>query len=936
MAKSVVFHNRVIRHPGAEAFVDLAGLVQPGVDTTRIGAVVGEAPYGEPGVLHVFADGESARQYFGPSDLSDAINLLFEPSNDERVDGGAVLVYAYKTNRTTPAERWLVRDLKAGQKIVTLTAADFRDESTDPVDPASFRFAGAEADGTWDNMIVEIISGPGKGQQRQIASSVNDGGTQDCKLRADLDWDIKPFNALQTTKARIVAPMVKFTAADYGTPGNENEAEFGRQPLLRSYELQTKLAGQLLVQKDPFGGLRSPTFYIKMDPTGGEATWATNPALWAIPQAQDGGNPVEGTTVGGATATQINGPANALTPTDHDNRWMIVTEVPGGSTAAQLATLGKIYKIRTNDANNLFLHGPGLGVTPAVGTKWKVFQVQDVYLEIDGEDGEAKTLKIVISDSGGSFNLVDLILSQYPTLKDLEKKLDGIAGLSATIGDGVDTSLLTTRFDFGSESDHYGKKYVGTLDADANIGDVLLEMEETGHFPIAVPFDVYVEPGTTDEERLTIGNNDTVNDELDIQSPGAVGITHLTGSFVESVTGSQLLYGPADADDAGFVVRDNLQKLIDFVAVSVGAFTAERASGPGSSTYKGEIGSTQPEDNLDVFQKFYGGAVGSSLVNIPSATTPGYPISFQHGFDVMLLNRDIRVEVPLVSDDLANWTAGSLFNLINLFQTHLQDCDDNKAERIGVMGLSLPLEPGTFQGRTFTKGLLDVIRSLNDEKMSIAGQTTQVITSRGIEEVLAPWAYACQVAGTFLGVDRGEPITFKFIKTAALAQPYNDWDPRDPLDQIKILDGSLMYGEPFDGRWRHVRGFTSHIATTNLGRTDISVWDIRNKERRLIRDNLEIRFTGRGIGVTRSGVRRVAPADIGGIRSLVATLLEEERADGYIIDSQDENGIWQNAWRALSVRIDGDVGRVKVQVFPKTGLNYILIDIAFQIPRLSA
>jgi len=943
MARSVLFHNRVIIHPGAEAYVDLAGMAQPGVDTTRIAAVVGEAPYGEPGVIHVFADSEAARQYFGPSDLADAIKLLFEPSNDERVDGGAVLVYAYNARRVTQSERWLVRELLT-PKLVTITFADFRDDTTDPITPAYFEFAGTETEGHWNNLVVEIVSGAGKKQQRQIDTSVERiPGTQRCNLRSDDDWDIKPYSTLagQTATARIVAPMAKLPAEEWGARGNDNEVEFGRQPLQRSYEMQTRLSGRVVVNKDPFGGLRKPTFQIKMDPTGGGvySVWS-DPANWAISQAVDT-LPVEGTTAGAATATILDGNTNALTLNSQQNRWAIITAVPGGAPAGIQALLGKIYKIKSNTAAGaglaqVVLNEPGLGIAPVVGIEWKVFAASDVYLEVDGEDGAAKTLKIKIADGGSAIDLVNLDLSLHPTLKDLEDRLDGIAGLEATIGDGVDSSLTTDRFDFGAHSDHYGPYISSVLAGVEAAGSTSIVLEESDNFPTSgFNYRILVEPGTSKEEELIVTSNTVGTETLGLLIPTT--LEHAAGSVVEMRQGSNLLRGPAEEDDAGQVVMDNLVKTIEFVASSVGAFTAERATGPASSTFKDEIGAAQPEDDRDVWKRFHGGGPGTSRVTIPTnVTEPGYPVSYQDGFDKLLRNRDIRVEVPCASSDQSNWTSGDILTMVNLFQEHLITAEENKGERIGIIGLDFPLEAGTYGGTTFNKGLLDVIRLLNDSRISVVGQNTRVQSSRGREEVLPSWAYACQEAGKFLGVDRGEPITFKYTKTAELIVPYNDWNPLDPVDLKKALLGGLLYGEPFEGRWRTVRGFTTHVSTDNLGYTDMSVWDIRNYEQRRLRDNLELRFTGRGIGVVREGVRFVAPANVASIRSLVATLLEEDRAEGYILDSQDESGEWLHAWRALAVKISGDVGRVKVQVFPKTGLNFILIDFTFQIPTLSA
>ena len=111
MARSVEFQGKIIVHPGADAFVDVSGMVQPNADLTQIAGLIAEAPNGQPGVLHVFADEKAARDFFGiGSDAADAVFFLTDTSNDERVQQGVGLVYVYKPNVTKQAEFWLVHD----------------------------------------------------------------------------------------------------------------------------------------------------------------------------------------------------------------------------------------------------------------------------------------------------------------------------------------------------------------------------------------------------------------------------------------------------------------------------------------------------------------------------------------------------------------------------------------------------------------------------------------------------------------------------------------------------------------------------------------------------------------------------------------------------------------------------------------------------------
>jgi hypothetical protein len=1078
MSRYVVFHNRVIVHPGAEAYTDLSGMVQPGVDVSRVAAVVGTAPWGQPGVVHAFSDHNTARQYFGDSDLADAIELLMNPSNDSRVDGGAVLVYAYKTDRSTLAERWLLRDPETGvfppasgspvknvviQGTIEQTANRVDATVLDDVTPAQLVINNdSYSENEFAGLVVEILSGPGKGQQRFIESSLenpNDSSEYILVIRDDQDWDVLPYNSTYTSTFRIAAPQVKFYATDYGEVGNDYSFEFGRQPVEQSYELQMKEKRRTIHTKNPFGGLRAPSFKIKVDPTGGGtlAEW-TNTANWAIPQAFDSSNAVEGITASASTsATVLDASASNLTASAHIDRWVVITgpENLGASTAnttfsdvnpttgghgggapwasagttitfptaasavddyyngwyvsvtndngttiqymrivdyvgsTRVATveggegdwafapdsissnndinlyepvtnpfLGKMYKILSHTASgggagsgdDVTLAGVGLGSAPTSPLlEWKVIQATDAYIEIEGQDGAAKTFTVKIRDRTAGTpiqTIASVSLETYNTLGTLESKLDGISGIYSEVGDGISRDADSARFDFGQLSDHYGRNISSILPSATGAGSSSIVLQKSDDFPDPSSYGDYwvrIAPGTTREELFLVTTNTTGTETL-ASTSSSLEYDHAANTVVEFYRGSQIFGGPSDES---FVVRDNAQKLVEYVGSQVGVVSAERATSAGYSGaapgYSGDapnwnqmIGAAQPEDNLDVFKKLQGGDRGTSVVSIPANDSdPHYPVSWEDALDKFLMIPSIRVLTAAVSEDLDSWSAGDIDIFINMFKNHLLDSEENKTERQGYLGLKRPLEAGTYGTSTFDMGLLETIRFLNEERMSVSGQMAKVITASG-EKTLDPWAFSMLCAGIQMGTDLGEPITFKQCRASELSSPYNDWNPRRKADYTKALMGGLLYGEPKNGIWRIVRGFTTHVSSNNLARTDINVWEIRNHVQRVVRDGLEARFIGRGVGNVRPGVRFSGPANIQSIRTYVATLLNNLRSEGYIIDSQDENGNYVNAWQDLGVKIVGDVGYVRFRVYPKTGLNFILIDIGFQLPSFSA
>lgn len=972
MARTVGFHGRVIIHPGAEAYVDLSGMVQPGIALEDISSVVGEAPYGEPGVVHVFADADSARQYFGAgSDLADGIQILFSPSNDDRVVGGASLVYAYKANRSTQAERWLVTDPIAGELVFQTTGAAVKTSSTNAyvtlADPLGVHFGKVDL---FKNLIIEVTAGWGSGrggQQRQIKSSEKvdpSVAASDIKieLRDDLDWDIPPYQIPFTTVVRIAIPQQKLYAAEWGTLGIENRIEHGPSTEKEGYKLNSTYAGRVENPANTYGGLTKPPMYLRFDPTGGGISW-NNPSVWVAPPAKSGGLDVYGTTSGGtATATLLNGGVN-VTDDTHNNRWVLVTNVIPG----QEAYLGKCYKIKRSDLATLSLelYEPGLGAAPGNWLTWQVIALTDCYIKVEGRDGVATTIKAYMQDTPGpaasptDYNepLFSLSLAAFPTLGALVQRINEIPGMLATLGEGVNPDLPSSRLDFSDASEHYGREQIGVVDLIALPGTNTLTLDanwrSASYFPSGsvLPYPLKIQsPDHSVEEIVWVTNNTGVtltilgqgasNGLVNTISPGYE-VYRLANDESDYKFGSQLIYGPGEVASGssaiyGEALRDNCQALVDYVTTGTARFFAERAMGPSSDDYAPYVGATEPENDENVYKQLYHGEPGFSVVQKPADTDPNYPISWEHGFEELMKEKDIRNIVPLVSEDKPNWTAGDIDTLINMFQGNLLDAEEARAERQGYLGLRLPLESRTIAGVSYARGLVEWAQYLNESRMSLLGQEMKLFRSNGVEDWVAPWGFACAAAGIQLGTDLGEGLTLKYVKASALRQSFNDWDPRDRADLRKALLGGLFIGEPYKGRWRIVRGLTTHVSSDNLARTDINVWEIRNFVMRDLREKLEERFGGVGIGAPGEGVRYAAPGNIASIREYIASILEEYRADGVIIDSQDEQKRTIHAWTGLAVKISGDIARVKVQVFPKTALNFILIDFAFQLPNLSA
>jgi len=103
MARSVTFNGMTQFRPGGLTKVDASALAQISLATNGIIGLIGEADGGEPGVVVTLDDPALAKSAFRSGPLADAIRVVFDPSNDPRVPGGAFRCLCVKANQGTQA-----------------------------------------------------------------------------------------------------------------------------------------------------------------------------------------------------------------------------------------------------------------------------------------------------------------------------------------------------------------------------------------------------------------------------------------------------------------------------------------------------------------------------------------------------------------------------------------------------------------------------------------------------------------------------------------------------------------------------------------------------------------------------------------------------------------------------------------------------------------
>lgn len=190
MPSSIFFSGRLISVPGAYSKVDASGLEQIGLNATGIVAVVGEAVGGIPASAITTLDDyiqvskpETARSIFRSGPLREVADMLFAPSNDADIPGGAVKVIAMKVNPATQSSATLansyadsltltsedygaftsqinisIADGTNQGKLVTITFEDSVEAGDDIGGDVMFKIKYVKPTGGWDTMTAEVAS----------------------------------------------------------------------------------------------------------------------------------------------------------------------------------------------------------------------------------------------------------------------------------------------------------------------------------------------------------------------------------------------------------------------------------------------------------------------------------------------------------------------------------------------------------------------------------------------------------------------------------------------------------------------------------------------------------------------------------------------------------------------------------------------------------
>lgn len=125
MASQIYFNGRVTGVPGSYSEVDASGMSRLGLSAVGIVAVLGEAEGGAPVTeeIHSVSNPGKVGRLFREGDLLEVGPMLFQPSKDPLIQGGAAEVKFCKVNPATASSRTFADD--DSNDVLTVTSVDY-------------------------------------------------------------------------------------------------------------------------------------------------------------------------------------------------------------------------------------------------------------------------------------------------------------------------------------------------------------------------------------------------------------------------------------------------------------------------------------------------------------------------------------------------------------------------------------------------------------------------------------------------------------------------------------------------------------------------------------------------------------------------------------------------------------------------------------------
>lgn len=405
MASSIFFNGRLISIPGSYSEVDASALEPVGLSASGVVAVIGTAEGGRPvseitslaDYIHITKP-EQGNQVFKSGDLREAIPMLFNPSSDPNILGGAQSVYAMKVNPSTASSATLAN---AYNSIITLNSADYG-AFTDQINVS----VGA---GTTQGILLTIT------YEDTVESVDNLSGDSMFSLKY-----VKPTNGWDTMTAEVEAGGAIVTKATRDVGGGDGAVTqlSGDDTLLVSSASAADTTQQVVVYGTDAAGTTaiSETFNLN----------GTSSVAGSLTFSKVTGARVIGTTAGTVTVSDTN-------PTT------VLTIAAGANGSAGLSAC----------AGNYVGNGVVTLVSSGASTK-------DVVLVGKSTSGVAQLERIVLTGTTEVSGTAEFSEIDYYAVGDVE------AAQTLTVSAEAGRTIPATHNTLKKAADYYNAKYTAS------------------------------------------------------------------------------------------------------------------------------------------------------------------------------------------------------------------------------------------------------------------------------------------------------------------------------------------------------------------------------------------------------------------------------------------------------------------------------------------
>ncbi len=971
MSRSVTFNGITQFKPGGLTKIDANALAQIGLATNGVVGLIGEANGGDsaPAVLVTIDDPAQAVQAFESGPLADAVRIAFEPASDPRIPGGAFRVQAIVVNNNTQSTLILsariapvigalstgpangttgidtaaaastqtvinlttgalvanaevgnhvrigqeVREIIANTTTAVSVATAFSSAPAigDPVNIlATHRWVAAPIVGT----VITLAGGSALVVDALIGNTLRLGN----EVRTITDNDATTITVAPAFTAtpvvgqivEVLAPSWVYTSAIYGKKANRIQQEYESGAISGSAwtaalddasQVSDDIGARSWLDVEFVGeALRTLQASGVTDGAGSNVQLADSLAAFPLPNGL-AGYAVYADDAGTLDVDNIriiaSNLAVSLTVTAPFTNLADAATIPGALTN---------YEIRTGQIHTGTLAaGSSFGCTLEATIDFALNELQGMVIAIVSGTGSGQRRVVRTNTAGNSSVLV--VDKGWTTNPDNTSvyEFHYATAANATISgaQGVATAFSTRKAVNGVVE---GADLNIAFTTSMTIQDLVNSINQNTDYLAAIPGNISPLAFVNDFDH------DSGSYRVNIQNDKAA----------DSAALFPQINPPAPWPN--HFRKDAAEVVSDITATSAYATVARST---GTATQQG-AGAGRPE--------FTGGAlgtVGDAFLYMSGATRgTSTNLRWQNAFDELLKTR-VNHLVPLISEDLSNQTYGSTAT----FATVAAQLKSHVGEARGVE----KTERGSYMGMKGTRAqLLAQAATFGDIDVALTGQQLTTLDAAGSTLVEQDeWSSAVAAAGMRAGMPEvGEPLTWKYLKTNALAQDAS-WDPLDRADANAFIKGGILFAEFIEGTgYRWVRDLTTWTRDDNLAFSEGSVRDEVRFISYGLRTFLENRYTGVKAGSSQaaSSTQPKPTANAASIKDSVAEYLEGLRSENIIVDSTDASGNLVNAYNKIRVNISGDIARIRVECFPGVGINFQLTEIFLQLPTQSA